>query len=95
MADTFGKQFSSLADKLKIDPKKDSDLKKALDGVTKAFQKESDDMHDALKNVLDSLGKKKKDAKDDDKKTVLALESLVKTDIDKRFTFTDKSGSPS
>ena len=95
MADTFGRQFSSLADKLTIDPKKDGDLKKAIDGVTKALRQESDDMHDVLKKALDSLGKKKKDAKDDDKKTVTAMESLVKTDIDKRFSFKDKSGTPS
>jgi len=95
MADTFGRQFSSLADKLKIDPKKDSELKKALDGVTKALQNESDDIHEALKKALNSLGKKKQDSKEDEKKTVIALESLVKTDIDKRFSFNDKSDSPS
>lgn len=95
MADTFGKQFSNLADKLKIDPKKDGDLKKALDGVTKAIQKEADDIHDTLKKALDSLGKKKKETKEkDEKKNLEAIETLVKADIDKRFTFKDKSGSP-
>ena len=37
MADTFGRQFSSLAGKLKIDPKKDSELKKALDPGSGSF----------------------------------------------------------
>jgi hypothetical protein len=95
MADSFGRQFSSLAGKLKIDPKKDGELKKSLDGLIKALEKESDDVHDALKKALDSLGKKKKDAKDDEKKTVVALEAMVKTDIDKRFSFKDTSSSPS
>lgn len=96
MADDFKKRFESLVDKLKIDPKKDSDLKKVFADVSKAVSKEADDFDSTLKSLLSALGKKKKDTKDkDEKKIVEQLEALAEDDMDKRFGFKDTSTSPS
>lgn len=96
MADDFKKKFESLADKLKIDPKKDSDLKKAIAEVGKALQKEADDFDKTLDSFLSALGKKKKDTKDkDEKKVIDQMEALANDDMDKRYAFKDTSTSPS
>ena len=95
MADDFKKKFESLADKLTIDPKKDSDLKKAIAEVSKAVQKEADDFDQTLKSFLSALGKKKKDAKDkDEKKIIEQMETLANDDMAKRYAFKDTSTSP-
>ncbi len=96
MADDFKKKFESLVDKLKIDPKKDADLKKSIADVSKGVQKAADDFDQTLKSFLSSLGKKKKDAKDkDEKKIIDQLEALANDDMAKRFAFKDTSGAPS
>ncbi len=96
MADDFKKRFESLVDKLKIDPKKDGDLKKVFSDVSKAVSKEAEDFDSTLKSLLSALGKKKKDAKDkDEKKVVEQLEALAQDDMDKRYVFKDTSTSPS
>lgn len=96
MADDFKKRFESLVDKLKIDPKKDGDLKKVFSDVSKAVSKEAEDFDSTLKSLLSALGKKKKDAKDkDEKKVVEQLEALAQDDMDKRYAFKDTSTSPS
>lgn len=96
MADDFKKRFESLVDKLKIDPKKDNDLKKVFADVSKAVSKEAEDFDSTLKSLLSALGKKKKDAKDkDEKKVVEQLEALAQDDMDKRYAFKDTSTSPS
>lgn len=96
MADDFKKRFESLVDKLKIDPKKDGDLKKVFSDVSKAVSKEAEDFDSTLKSLLSALGKKKKDAKDkDEKKVVEQLEALAQEDMDKRYAFKDTSTSPS
>jgi hypothetical protein len=96
MADDFKKKFESLADKLKIDPKKDGDLKKAIADVSKDLSKQAEDFDKTLESFLSVLGKKKKDAKDKDaKKTMDEIEALAKADMDKRYAFKDTSSAPS
>jgi hypothetical protein len=96
MADDFQRKFEGLANKLTLDPKKDSDLKKALAELSKALKSESDDYSSTLKDTLSVVGKKKKDAKDKDQKKLLEqLESLADDDMAKRFAFKDASSSPS
>lgn len=96
MADDFKKKFETLSDKLKIDPKKDSDLKKALTEVSTGLKKEGDGFDKTLKSLVSVLGKKKKDAKDkDEKKAIEQLEALASEDVTKRYTFKDNSTAPS
>jgi hypothetical protein len=96
MADDFKKKFESLADKLKIDPKKDSDLKKAIAEVSKDLSKEAEDFDKTLKSFLSALGKKLKDTKDKDEKKILdQLDTLANDDMAKRYAFKDTSGAPS
>jgi hypothetical protein len=96
MADDFKKKFESLADKLKIDPKKDGDLKKAIAEVTKDLSKEAEDFDQTLKSFLSALGKKMKDTKDKDEKKVLdQLDTLANDDMAKRYAFKDTSSAPS
>jgi hypothetical protein len=96
MADDFLKKFENLAGKLSLDPKKDGDLKKAIDDVTKAFKSESDDYSKKLKVAVATIGKKKKDISDKNQKKALEqLETLADEDLALRFDFKDASTSPS
>ena len=96
MADDFKKKFESLADKLKIDPKKDSDLKKAIADVTKDLSKQADDFDKTLKSFVSALGKKLKDTKDKDEKKIIGqLDSLANEDLANRYQFKDTSSAPS
>lgn len=97
MADDFKSKIVGGKSKLPDDVIKDSKVSKALNDLESAFKKASDDYAKKADRLLTELQKSKKIVAKDKKaqKAVDEFEAAVKSDLDKRMAFKDKSTKPS
>jgi hypothetical protein len=97
MADDFKAKIAGGKSKLPDEVIKDSSVAKALGDLESAFKKGADDFAGKAEKLLSALKKSKKNVSKDKKaqKAVEEFETAVKTDLQKRMTFKDKSTKPS